>query len=112
MLNLEVTCINDKNRPNEIPVNRWIKEGKTYHIIEVTKLNMQQGIYGCKLAEINNDDLFPYQYFRLDRFAISVNDELLEKVLEEIDISELDEVLNPEKEPVLVPVEKEEEELV
>jgi len=110
MLNLEVICINDKNRPNEVPMNRWVKEGKTYHVIEVSKLNMQQGIYGCKLAEINNDDLFPYQFFRLDRFAVSVDDAMLEKALEEIDISELEEVLNPEKETV--PVEKEEEALV
>ncbi len=110
MLNLEVICINAKNRPNEVPVNRWVKEGETYHVIEISKLNMQQGIYGCKLAEINNDDLFPYQYFRLDRFAVSITDELLEQVLEDIDISELEEILAPEKE--LIPVEKEEEALV
>lgn len=110
MLNLEVICIDDKHRPNEVPTNRWVKEGKRYHIIEITKLNMQQGLYGCKLAEINNDDLFPYQYFRLSRFAVSVSDELLEQAVEEIDISELEEILNPEEEQVLV--EKEEESLV
>ena len=99
MLNVEVVCINDKNRPNEIPLSRWIKKDTTYHIIEVCKLNMQ-GIYGCKLAEINNDDLFPYQYFRLDRFAIKIDKEEFDKILEEIDISELDEVL--QKEPAEV----------
>jgi len=91
-MNVEVVCINDKNRPNEIPTSRWIKKGQTYNVIEVCKLNMQ-GIYGCKLAEINNDDLFPYQFFRLDRFAVKIDKEEFEKMLEEIDISELDEVL-------------------
>ncbi|MEN7549250.1 hypothetical protein AAG747_15100 [Rapidithrix thailandica] len=98
-MNIEVVCINDKNRPNEVPLSRWIKEGKTYHIVEITKLNAQKGIYGCKLEEINNDDLFPYQYFRLDRFAVTMNEELFEKILEEIDISEAEEILQPNPQP-------------
>lgn len=65
---LEVVCINDKDRPNEVPLHRWVQVGKKYTIIQIDKLN-QQGVYGCKLAEINNDDLFPYQYFNINRFA-------------------------------------------
>jgi len=67
---MKVICINDKNRPNEVPLNRWVKKDEEYTIIAVTFLTIQN-TYGCKLAEINNDDLFPYQFFALDRFAIS-----------------------------------------
>ena len=94
-MNLKVVCINDQHRPNEVPTTRWIKKGNTYHVVEVSKLNAQGGIYGCKLAEINNDDLVPYQYFRIDRFAVPITDKLEDDILEQIDISDLDEVLYP-----------------
>jgi len=96
-MNIKVICINDQNRPNEVPTNRWIKKGETYHIIEVAKLNAQGGIYGCKLEEINNDDLVPYQFFRLDRFAVPIEEEMKEAILEDIDISELEEILQPKE---------------
>jgi hypothetical protein len=86
---MEVVCINDKNRPNEVPMNRWIKKDQEYTITAVCFMKIQ-GIYGCKLAEINNDDLFPYQYFALDRFAISVKE--IEKAVEEHEI-ELEELV-------------------
>ena len=94
-MNLKVICINDQHRPNEVPTTRWIKKGDTYHVIEITKLNAQGGVYGCKLAEINNDDLVPYQFFRLDRFAVPMLDKIKDEILEQIDISDLDEVLKP-----------------
>lgn len=96
-MNIEVICINDQHRPNEIPTSRWIKKGETYHIIEISKLLAQGGLYGCKLAEINNDDLVPYQFFRLDRFAQVLTQEMEEELLAQIDISELKEILEPEK---------------
>lgn len=96
-MNIRVICINDKHRPNEVPTSRWIKEGETYHIVQIDKLNAQGGIYGCKLAEIDNDDLAPYEYFRLDRFAEP--EQLIgeEEVLNKIDLSELQEILEVEK---------------
>ncbi len=96
-MNIEVICINDQHRPNEVPTTRWIKKGNTYHVIEISKLNAQGGIYGCKLAEINNDDLVPYQYFRIDRFAVPITDKVKDELLEQIDISDLDEVLRPQE---------------
>lgn len=70
---MKVICIDDKNRPNEVPANRWVKINEEYTIIAVAYLTIQN-TYGCKLAELNNDDLFPYQYFALNRFAISVHE--------------------------------------
>lgn len=66
---MKVICINDKNRPNEIPANRWVVEGNVYTVTQVTKLNAQGGLYGFKLEELNIDDLAPYQYFLPSRFA-------------------------------------------
>lgn len=99
-MHIQVICINDKHRPNEIPTSRWIKEGEIYHIIQIDKLNAQGGIYGCKLEEINNDDLTPYEYFRLDRFALPAFLVDEEEVLNKIDIKEAQEVLEPEPETV------------
>ena len=75
---MTVECINDSNRPNEVPTSRWIKKGNKYNIIQVAYMT-QQNIYGCKLEEINNDDLYPYSYFALTRFAVT-KDEVEEAV--------------------------------
>lgn len=96
-MNIQVICINAKDRPNEVPVTRWIKEGETYHIIQIDKLTAQGGIFGCKLAEIDNDDLAPYQYFRLDRFAVPLLLENEDEILNQIGISELEEILEKEE---------------
>jgi hypothetical protein len=68
-MNIEVVCINDKDRPADVPSNRWVKENEIYHITLIERMNIQGGAYGCKLAERNNDDLFPYTHFALGRFA-------------------------------------------
>lgn len=72
---INVICISDSNRPNEIPTSRWLELYKEYTIIKLMKMKVQNGIAGVKLAEINNDDLFPWTYFRADRFGIT-EDEL------------------------------------
>lgn len=66
---MKVICINDKDRPNEIPKNRWVEKGLEYTISKVAFMK-QQNIYGVKLEELNNDDLFPYSYISLNRFGI------------------------------------------
>lgn len=86
---MKVICLNDKNRPNEVPASRWIKKDEEYTIISVAFMTIQN-TYGCKLAEINNDDLFPYQYFALNRFAISRTE--IETAIKEQEL-ELEEVM-------------------
>lgn len=82
-MRIEVVCINDKNRPNEVPASRWVKENEIYHITQVDRCAIQGGTYGCKLEEINNDDLFPYTYFALSRFAPTADIAPLQAVLEQ-----------------------------
>lgn len=86
---MRVTCINDSNRPNEVPLSRWVKKGEEYTIVKIDKMVQQGGIGGVKLEELNNDDLYPWSYFNINRFTFSQKqlDEAIEK--DEIKIEEL-----------------------
>lgn len=90
MDNIKVVCINDANRPESVPTSRWIKKGENYTIIKVEKMLVQGSILGCKLAEINNDDLFPYTHFSLNRFRPLTEDEQMAETSVEELIKELD----------------------
>jgi len=64
-------CINDKNRPKEIPQNKWLKEGQEYEIIYTTLCKPQNEV-GVHLAEIDLDEsCAPYEFFLLNRFAFT-----------------------------------------
>jgi hypothetical protein len=65
-----VVCINDKDRPNEIPTSKWIEKGKEYTVIKADYMNMQNKILGYQLQEIDLSGCFPYLYFAASRFAI------------------------------------------
>jgi hypothetical protein len=70
-------CINDKNRPKEIPQNKWLKKGQEYTIIFTTLCKPQNEI-GVHLAEIELDEsCSPYEYFMLNRFIFSEENLLL-----------------------------------
>jgi len=89
-MQFKVVCINDKDRPDGIPINRWVKKDEIYTVIEVSRLMMQGGMLGFKLAEINIDDCYPYQYFAASRFSPLLPnkdawvEETLDRLLEEI----------------------------
>jgi hypothetical protein len=65
---MKVICINDKNRPNEVPESHWVKEGKIYTVLRTCKLNIQGGKVGFELEEINLKPFSPYEYFDSGRF--------------------------------------------
>jgi hypothetical protein len=97
----EVTCIDDSNKPNDIPSSRWVKKGQKYTVIKVAKMLIQGGLVGFKLEELNIDEFFPYQFFAANRFAIQLNpawdiEAQLEKLLEEAkeEVKELNEYYN------------------
>ncbi len=63
-------CINDKNRPAEIPARLWVTEGELYHITFVA-FCLPQKTHGVSLYEKPLDEsCMPHEYFRMDRFAI------------------------------------------
>ncbi len=79
---MRVLCINNKNRPNTIPTSVWkqLVEGEEYTITKVMKCNIQGGIYGYQLAEIDISMYSPYEYFAAYRFAIvAPTPEIVEK---------------------------------
>jgi len=64
-------CINNKNRPKEIPQNKWLKEGQEYEIIYTTLCKPQNKI-GVHLAEIELDEsCAPYEYWLISRFGFT-----------------------------------------
>lgn len=82
---MKVICINDKDRPNEIPTSKWVEKGKEYTVSKADYMNMQNKIMGYQLEEIDLSGCFPYQYFAASRFAIKedVPEESIEKEVEE-----------------------------
>lgn len=84
----KVICLDDKNRPDGIPTSKWVKKGQPYTVIEVVKLQLQNGLLAYKLEELNIDDCIPYQYFAAFRFGhpinpINLKEEKVNEVVEE-----------------------------
>jgi len=83
---MHVICINDKDFLPEIPLNKRVKEGEKYTVIEATILKGHGGILGYKLEEIDLSSCAPYLYFAASRF-VPISEppvEKLEEVLEEV----------------------------
>lgn len=71
---VECLCIDDSNRPKEIPVEKWPKKGELYNIIYTVTVLPQNKI-GVTLSEIElTDKELPYEYFLLHRFAVKLDD--------------------------------------
>jgi len=66
---MKLICINDSDRPNEIPLSKWIKKGNQYTAIKFNKMNMQGGILGVQLEEIDLSDCFSHTHFLASRFV-------------------------------------------
>ena len=86
---VEVICINDKQRPKEIPIEKWVKEGEKYNVI-YTVIVLPQKQLAFHLSEIElTEKEHPYEYFLSRRFAVSQDN--LQKLLKLInDCSETD----------------------
>ena len=94
-------CIDSANRPKEIPKNKWITKDMEYTAIWITIHPEQNNIQGVQLAEISLDETcFPYETFKLSRFAINAEDfeEFLQlaKDCSEVNIENLEELLKEE----------------
>lgn len=92
---VNIICINDKQKPKEIPINKWIKHLYAYKAIRICRMAKQSDILGVELAEIDLDEsCAPYELFRLDRFAYNPADlqelqELIAMTNERDEIAEL-----------------------
>lgn len=90
---IKCICIDDKNKPKEIPFNKWIKLGNEYTISAVYHMVQPGAVMGVILTSPTLDETcHPYECFRVGRFAIRKQDipaliELIEncKDLQEFD---------------------------
>lgn len=82
---MKVKCVNSKNRPNEIPINKWVEEKKTYTVIDVVKCNSQNGTLAYILEEIDISGYAPFVGFASYRFSTI----LPEVVIESLELQEL-----------------------
>jgi hypothetical protein len=60
----KVLCIDDSNRPNEIPTSKWLKKDAIYTVDKVGK--DYAGVYFFFLKEI--EGTAPYLGFNINRF--------------------------------------------
>lgn len=81
--NFNVVCIDDRNRPSDVPLSKWVKKGGRYTVIGVSRM-VQQGVYGFILQEIDLSGHFPYTYFLSSRFADAEAVDALQKRAEEV----------------------------
>ena len=85
----EVMCMDDTNRPNDIPTSKWVKQHNIYTVIKVSKFNVQNGLIGFILKEIDLTDCFPYKAFAAWRFGIVIDKESIENAEEQVYEEEL-----------------------
>jgi len=78
-------CVNDADKPEDIPTSKWVKKDTLYTVIDVKKMLIQGGKLGFKLAEINLDGCAPYEYYAANRFYVILN----QKVISEIELNAL-----------------------
>jgi hypothetical protein len=85
---MQVECINDGNKPKQVPTEKWIVKGQIYTVIATTQMNLQRNKIGLKLKEIELDQsCFPYEYFDADRFKmVQVQNTLAKQEFEELAI--------------------------
>jgi hypothetical protein len=80
---IECICIDEKNKPKEIPESKWIKEGEKYHIT-YTCFVLPQNELAFLLYEVElTDNELPYEYYLAKRFGITQDN--VPKLLEMIE---------------------------
>lgn len=68
---MKVVCINDLGRPDDIPLNKWIKKDEEYTVIDVIVCKAQpRKPVALVLAEIDLTGCGFYKGFNSDRFRI------------------------------------------
>lgn len=77
-------CIDDKNKPDEIPKDKWVVKLEEYHINHIFIMRNQGNIQGCELSEFDISMHKPYNCYRLSRFAFTQENllKLIELVIE------------------------------
>lgn len=64
-------CVDAKNKPKEIPQDKWPSEGSEYHVNHIFVMRNQNNIQGCELSEFDISMYAPYNCYRLSRFGFT-----------------------------------------
>jgi len=95
-LPFKAICVDDKNRPAEIPITNWLVEGQPYTIINARQL--PNGETGFIVEEIPlGEETFPYFYLSSSRFGIPMTDKEYQEYLKQSEPESL-----CQEEPVLL----------
>jgi hypothetical protein len=93
---MKVICIDSKGKPDKIPFEEWIKEGKVYTVISIDKMGLQDGKIGFKLEEIElTENSFPYEYYSAERFRPIEPSDIVDTIKQMFDT--LNEIVEIEK---------------
>ena len=66
---MKVICIDADNKPQNIPIEEWVKEGDMYNVTRIVRMGLQKNIYGFLLKEIQlSSRSFPYELYDSSRF--------------------------------------------
>ena len=78
---MKVICIDADNKPQNIPIEEWVKEGDMYNVTRIVRMGLQKDIYGFLLKEVQlSSRSFPYELYDATRFLPI---ELLSEIKEE-----------------------------
>ena len=66
---MKVICIDADNKPQNIPIEEWVKEGDMYNVTKIVRMGLQKDIYGFLLKEVQlSSRSFPYELYDSSRF--------------------------------------------
>ena len=66
---MKVICIDADNKPQNIPIEEWVKEGDMYNVTRIVRMGLQKNIYGFLLKEVQlSSRSFPYELYDSSRF--------------------------------------------
>ena len=66
---MRVICIDADNKPQNIPIEEWVKEGDMYNVTRIVRMGLQKDIYGFLLKEVQlSSRSFPYELYDSSRF--------------------------------------------
>ena len=87
---MKVICIDADNKPQNIPIEEWVKEGDMYNVTRIVRMGLQKDIYGFLLKEVQlSSRSFPYELYDSSRFLpIDLLSMMKEEKKEEVIIEE------------------------
>lgn len=66
---MKVICIDADNKPKNVPIEEWVKEGDMYNVTRIVRMGLQKDTYGYLLKEVQlSSKSFPYELYDSSRF--------------------------------------------